>query len=172
MFGVAFNVRFFVNALMKQWNTELTASNQRLGNVKIRRGIFQGDSLSPLLFVEVHSLEKYLSTSKEKILQEVSRSRIIQNNKYRRSKEQIHKEHREKYEGKPIHGQFIGSKKLKSWDWLKKGYLKRDTESTIVVAQEQALCTRNLRNVVYGENVQSICRVCGAADETVAHFVS
>ena len=57
--------------------------------------------------VEVHSLEKYLSTSKEKILQEVSRSRIIQNNKYRRIKEQIHKEHREKYEGKPIHGQFI-----------------------------------------------------------------
>ena len=38
---------------MKQWNTELTASNQRLGNVKIRRGIFQGDSLSPLLFVLV-----------------------------------------------------------------------------------------------------------------------
>ena len=31
--------------------------------------------------VEVHSLEKYLSTSKEKILQDVSRSRIIENNK-------------------------------------------------------------------------------------------
>ena len=52
-FGVAVNVRSFVNASMKQWNTELTASNQRLGNVKIRRGIFQGDSLSPLLFVLV-----------------------------------------------------------------------------------------------------------------------
>ena len=51
--GVAVNVRSFVNASMKQWNTELTASNQRLGNVKIRRGIFQGDSLSPLLFVLV-----------------------------------------------------------------------------------------------------------------------
>ena len=29
-----------------------------------------------------------------------------------------------------------------------------------------------MRNVVYGENVQSICRACGAADETVAHIVS
>ena len=28
-----------------------------------------------------------------------------------------------------------------------------------------------MRKVVYGENVQSICRVCGATDETVAHFV-
>ena len=53
MFGVAVNVRSFVNTSMKQWNTELTASNQRLENVKIRRGIFQGDSLSPLLFVLV-----------------------------------------------------------------------------------------------------------------------
>ena len=52
-FGVAVNVRSFVNASMKQWNTELTAGNQRLGNVKIRRGIFQGDSLSPLLFILV-----------------------------------------------------------------------------------------------------------------------
>ena len=52
-FGVAVNVRSFVNASMKQWNTELTASNQRLGNVKISCGIFQGDSLSPLLFVLV-----------------------------------------------------------------------------------------------------------------------
>ena len=50
--------------------------------------------------VEVHSLEKYLSTSKEKILKEVSRSSFIEKNKYGRSKEEIHKEHREKYEGK------------------------------------------------------------------------
>ena len=53
MFGVAVNVRSFVNTSMKQWNTELNASNQRLGNMKIRRGIFQGDSLCPLLFVLV-----------------------------------------------------------------------------------------------------------------------
>ena len=26
--------------------------------------------------------------------------------------------------------------------------------------------------MVYGENVQSICRVCGATDETVEHIVS
>ena len=53
IFGAAVNVRSFVKASMKKWNTELTASNQRLGNVKIKRGIFQGDSLFPLLFVFV-----------------------------------------------------------------------------------------------------------------------
>ena len=53
MFGVAVNDKSFVNASMKQWNTELTAGNQRLGNEKIKRKIFQGDSLSPLLFTLV-----------------------------------------------------------------------------------------------------------------------
>ena len=53
VFGLAANVRSIANTSMKQWNTELTASNQRIGNVKISCGIFQGDSLSPLVFVLV-----------------------------------------------------------------------------------------------------------------------
>ena len=51
VFGIAVNVRYFINTSMKHWNTEMTASNQRLSDVKIRRAIFQGDSLSPVLFV-------------------------------------------------------------------------------------------------------------------------
>ena len=55
---------------------------------------------------------------------------------------------------------------------LVEGGILKETESTIVAAQDQALYARNIRNVVYGENIQSICRACGAADETVAHIVS
>ena len=62
--------------------------------------------LEDCVLEELQSLEKCLSTSKEKILKEVSRSRIVENNKYWRSKEKIYKEHQEKYEGKPFHGQF------------------------------------------------------------------
>ena len=36
---------------MKDWRVELTCANEHLGEVKIKRGIFQGDALSPLLFV-------------------------------------------------------------------------------------------------------------------------
>ena len=58
-------------------------------------------------------------------IKEVNCSRIIENNKYR-SKEEIQKEHQEKYEGKPLHGQFRKAteevRSKRSWDWLKKGY--------------------------------------------------
>ena len=64
-------------------------------------------ALEDFVQVEVHSLEKYLSTLKENILKEISRRRITENNRYGRSKEEIYKEHREKYEEKPLHGQFI-----------------------------------------------------------------
>ena len=138
-----------------------------------RRGLL---GLQDCVHVEVHSLEQYLSTSKEKILNEVSRSRITENNKCGRSKEEVLKEHQEKYEGKLLHGQFRKAtqevRSKRSWDWLKKVYLKKETESIIVAAQDQALRTRYFRNAVYRENVESICRVCGAADETVAHIVS
>ena len=36
---------------MKNWRVELTCNNENLGEVEIKRGIFQENSLSPLLFV-------------------------------------------------------------------------------------------------------------------------
>ena len=36
---------------MKSWRVELTCGSETLGEVSIKRGIFQGDALSPFLFV-------------------------------------------------------------------------------------------------------------------------
>ena len=44
-------VQDFLNNSMKSWMLELHPSGEKLGEVDIRRRIFQGDSLSPLLFV-------------------------------------------------------------------------------------------------------------------------
>ena len=49
--GVANNVVEFIARSMKTWNVELMSCGEFLAKVNIRRGIFQGDSLSPLLFV-------------------------------------------------------------------------------------------------------------------------
>ena len=49
--GTAQNVKNLLANSMNGWKTELTSNGESLGNVDIKRGIFQGDSLSPLLFV-------------------------------------------------------------------------------------------------------------------------
>ena len=51
IFGSADNVRKLLSNSMKTCRAELTAFGESLGDVQIKRGIFQGDSLSPLLFV-------------------------------------------------------------------------------------------------------------------------
>ena len=51
VFGVPENAKNFLVNSMNKWKLELMSNEVSSGNVEIRRGIFQGDSLSPLLFV-------------------------------------------------------------------------------------------------------------------------
>ena len=49
--GVAENTKNFLVNSINKWKLELTSNGVSLGNAEIKRDIFQGDSLSPLLFV-------------------------------------------------------------------------------------------------------------------------
>ena len=49
--NVADNIIKFLERSMKSWNVNLSSGREFLANVKVKRGIFKGDSLSPLLFV-------------------------------------------------------------------------------------------------------------------------
>ena len=51
MLGIADNVRSFSEKSMKKWKLLLTSIGSDLCEVDVNRGIFQGDSLSPLIFV-------------------------------------------------------------------------------------------------------------------------
>ena len=45
------NVRNLLSETMKSWRVEMMCKDEILGEVRIKRGIFQGDALSPFLFV-------------------------------------------------------------------------------------------------------------------------
>ena len=51
MYKVADNITGFLLKSMTTWRVALTLNGQTLGHVCIKRGLFQGDALSPLLFV-------------------------------------------------------------------------------------------------------------------------
>uniref|UniRef100_A0A2D4F0B4 Reverse transcriptase domain-containing protein n=1 Tax=Micrurus corallinus TaxID=54390 RepID=A0A2D4F0B4_MICCO len=49
--GISKNITSFTEKAMKQWRIQLVVGNENYGVVNIKSGIFQGDSLSPLLFI-------------------------------------------------------------------------------------------------------------------------
>ena len=51
MVGITENLRTFLQKSMQQWRLSLMPNGEDLGEVNVERRIFQGDSLSPLLFV-------------------------------------------------------------------------------------------------------------------------
>ena len=61
---------------------------------------------------------------------------------------------------------------MESWTWLKKGYLKKETEGMIMAAQDQANRTRWVQKNIDRMDITETCRMCGDKEETISHIVS
>ena len=51
LFGVAENIKSLLVNSMEKWKVMLCSGNSEIGKVEIKQSVFQGDSLSPLVFV-------------------------------------------------------------------------------------------------------------------------
>ena len=83
---------------------------------------------------------------------------------------------KQKWEGKQPHGRF---KRLinnishqKTWTWLRKGNLKRETESLLIAAQDNSIRTNHIKARIDKTQQNSKCRLCGDRDETINHIIS
>ena len=75
MYKISHEVINFIEQTMKIWRVELTAGGRSIAETKIQRGVFQGDALSPLLFIIAkmplnHTLKKCTAGYKLSRLQE------------------------------------------------------------------------------------------------------
>ena len=133
-------------------------------------------SIEDCVRMEQESLLRYIKQSKEKLILAVVKEEVLKTSTGEKNKEGIQKEHAELRRNKPLHRQFEKATMevcgRRSWDWLKKGHLKKETESTIVAAQDQAIRTNNIRKHIHTEDVSSLYRMCGKFDETIAHIVA
>ena len=83
---------------------------------------------------------------------------------------------KQKWEEKQLYGRF---KRLinnishgKTWTWLRKGNFKRETESLLMAAQNNAIRTNNIKARIDKTQQNSKCRLCGDSDETINHIIS
>ena len=83
---------------------------------------------------------------------------------------------KQKWEGKQLYGRF---KRLinnishqKTWTWLRKGNFKRETESLLIAAQDNAIRTNHIKARIDKTQQNSKCRLCGDRDETINHIIS
>ena len=81
---------------------------------------------------------------------------------------------KQKWEGKQHYDHF---KRLvnnishqKTWTWLRKGNLKRETESLLIAAQDNAIRTNHIKARIDKIQQNSKCRLCGDRDETMNHI--
>ena len=93
-------------------------------------------------------------------------------------KEKIQERRRERWEGKPLHGQFPNNTHKPYVDqqttnlWLTAGDLKGETEGFLIAAQDQSLMTRNYQHNILNQNIDSLCRLCHNKTESIDHILT
>ena len=126
-------------------------------------------SVKDVVEEEKRQLKKYTERSLEDMM-EIVRERISF-----RGDQAEKKERYQAWSEKVMHGQFERQTKdirsEESWMWLQRGTLKKETESLITAAQEQALRTNHRKAKIEKDRTSPLCRMCKQADETVSHIV-
>ena len=118
---------------------------------------------------EEQNLSLYLVQLEEKLLSFSKSKRILRN---KQKKEERHKQWKEKQ----LHGKFVRETEEvrieETREWIRKGYLKKETEGLIFITQEQALRARWIRKNIDDQEVSEKCRMYGKRDESITHLIA
>ena len=122
-------------------------------------------------------LETYVQSSEEKILKAVRRKGFETKKRLPVSfKERRRTENTQGWKEMALYGQFARqSEDLRNDEtrtWLKEGKLKRETESLIIAAQDQAIRTNYVKATIDRSQDDPKCRMFKQNNETISHIVS
>ena len=130
-------------------------------------------SVEDCVDIEVQNLSDYISQSSEEMLLAVKEENTVGNGL---TKEETREKHKQSYMSKALHYQFQkGTEDNRaeiSWNWLRKGTLKKETEGMLLAAQDQALRTNSIKHRIDKQDISPMCRMCKGREETIAHIVS
>ena len=130
--------------------------------------------------LKINQWSLHAGYSEEEVLKFIRAQRGIvadENETKERYKLRVERETLAAIENKLLHGQFErDTKECKNkdlpWMWLAGGDLKRETESLLIAALDQALNTNSIKKFIYKLDVTDKCRLCGKETENVTYIVS
>ena len=120
-------------------------------------------------------LEEYVVLSDERILSATRNvEEVIETTQgFKKRKKN---ERKNSWKKKELHGQYLrqtdGVASVECSWWLRDGNLKRETESLIIAAEEQAIRTNLMKAKVDKTQTESKCRICGKVDESINHVIN
>ena len=122
--------------------------------------------------LEEAGLADYVQSSSRRLMVAVAKEGLPLKEKtltQKQLKEQKELERAEGWKHKHLHGQFLrqteGIRDNATWDWLRKGALKKETEGMITTAQDQALRPNAIKAKVEKQNLSPLCRMCGETSQ-------
>ena len=77
---------------------------------------------------------------------------------------------KQKWEGKQLFGLTSDISHKKMWIWQRKGNLKRENESLLIVAQNNVIRTNHIKARIDKIQQNSKCRLCSGRDEIINHI--
>ena len=115
--------------------------------------------------------------SNEEMLKAVVKEETIKNGESKKDYiRRVRNERKETWYKGELQGQFVQKTQeiadIMSWNWIKNGFLKKETEGMMFAAQEQALRTNAIKANIDKQPVSPLCRLCMKTPETVMHLAS
>jgi hypothetical protein len=126
----------------------------------------------------IHNVRTHQDDADSAVLETSKCLKVEVQRETRKIKDRKAEKTKEKWHGKSTHGQLSRNLDEKtvdieqSYHSLKSGDIKGETESTIVVAQDQAISTNYFRNKILKEEIKIKCRLCKQHEETIDHLKS
>ena len=100
---------------------------------------------------EINRLSRYVEGCNGSLLEAVYKEEVLRCYAKSCEAESLQQERKERFQGKQLQGQFWRNTLIrdkKTWEWLKKGRLKKDMEGMIIAAQDEVLRSNNIKRII------------------------
>ena len=127
---------------------------------------------------EEQSLSIYVDQAEERLLKFVRSEETLSqyDEQVSKTKKRKKEERKRQWKEKQLHEKFLRETEEVqgegTWGWIKKGYLKKETEGLKFAAQEQALRINWIKKNIDGQDISEKCRMSGEMDKSIAYVIA